>query len=109
MFVVCEVHPFRDGNGRVARVMMNAELSAVGASRIVVPSVYRDEYLGGLRPASLGEGDLGALIRVMAHAWRWTSAMPWSDRAAAEGQLEATNALHDPITAQQTGLHLELP
>ena len=109
MFVVCEVHPFRDGNGRVARVMMNAELSVVGASRIVIPSVYRDEYLGGLRRASLGEGDLGALIRVMAHAWRWTAAMPWSDRAAAEGQLEATNALHDPITAQQTGLHLELP
>jgi prophage maintenance system killer protein len=26
MFVVSEVHPFDDGNGRVARIMMNAEL-----------------------------------------------------------------------------------
>lgn len=109
MFVVSEVHPFRDGNGRVARVMMNAELSAVDASRIVIPSVYRDEYMGGLRRASLNDGDLDGLARVMAHAWRWTAAMPWPDRAAVEGQLEATNALQDPITAREAGLHLELP
>ena len=109
MFVVCEVHPFSDGNGRVARVMMNAELSAADASRIVIPSVYRDEYAAGLRRASLNDGDLEALIRVMAHAWRWTAAMPWPDQAAVKGQLEATNALQDPITARETGLHLDLP
>ncbi len=109
MFVVLEVHPFRDGNGRVARVMMNAELSAVNGSRIVIPSVYRDEYISGLRRASLNDGDLDGLVRVMAHAWRWTAAMPWADRPAVEGQLEATNAVQDPITAQQAGLHLELP
>ena len=109
MFVVLEVHPFRDGNGRVARVMMNAELSAADASRIVIPSVYRDEYISGLRRASLYHGDLSALVRVMAHAWRWTAAMPWADRAAVEGQLEATNALQDPVTAREAGLRLELP
>ena len=109
MFIVSEVHPFRDGNGRVARVMMNAELSVVDASRIVIPSVYRDEYMGGLRRASLNDGDLEGLVRVMAHAWRWTAAMPWSDRAAVEGQLEATNALQDPITARETNRRLQLP
>ena len=109
MFVVLEVHPFGDGNGRVARVMMNAELSAAGASRIVIPSVYRDEYVSGLRRASLNDGDLGGLVRVMAHAWRWTAGMPWADRAAIEGQLEATHALHDPVIARETGLSLELP
>ena len=109
MFVVAEVHPFRDGNGRVARVMMNAELSVVDASRIVIPSVYRDEYMGGLRRTSLNDGDLDGLVRVMAHAWRWTAAMPWSDRAAVEGQLEATNALQDPITARETDRRLQLP
>ena len=109
MFVVLEVHPFGDGNGRVARVMMNAELSAAGASRIVIPSVYRDEYVSGLRRASLNDGDLGGLVRVMAHAWRWTAGMTWADRAAVEGQLEATHALHDPVIARETGLSLELP
>ena len=29
MFLVSEVHPFVDGNGRIARIMMNAELVAV--------------------------------------------------------------------------------
>ncbi len=109
MFVVLEVHPFGDGNGRVARVMMNAELSAAGASRIVIPSVYRDEYVSGLRRASLNDGDLGGLVRVMAHAWRWTAAMTWADRAAVEGQLEATHALQDPVIAREAGLCLELP
>ena len=109
MFVVSEVHPFADGNGRVARVMMNAELSAADASRIVIPSVYRSEYVSGLRRASLGDGGVDGLVRVMAHAWRWTAAMPWADRAAVEGQLEATNALLDPPAAEILGLRLELP
>ena len=66
MEMVSEVHPFTDGNGRVARVMMNAELSAVDAARIIIPSVYRNEYIaclrrhfdiGGSRRFSAGEGD----------------------------------------------------
>ena len=109
LFVVSEVHPFTDGNGRVSRVMMNAELSSVGQARIVIPNVYRDEFLSGLRRASAEGGDIRALARVLAHAWRWTAAMPWSERAATEGQLHATNALVDSIDAQSSGVRLELP
>ncbi len=110
MVVVFEVHPFADGNGRVARVMMNAELSAVDAARIVIPSVYRNEYIAGLRRTSTSEGaDVSALMRVMGFAWRWTAAMPWEDRAATEGQLEATNALRDPDDAAVSGIKLTLP
>ncbi|MCP4086474.1 MAG: hypothetical protein GY745_15675 [Actinomycetia bacterium] len=109
MTVVSEVHPFVDGNGRVARVMMNAELSAIGAARIVIPSVYRNEYLAGLRRASTTTGDLTAYIKIMTYAWRWTAAMPWADPAATEGQLAATNALLDSTDAQTSGLRLELP
>lgn len=29
MFVISEVHPFKDGNGRTARLAMNCVLSAV--------------------------------------------------------------------------------
>ena len=109
LFVVTEVHPFTDGNGRVARVMMNAELSAVGQARIVIPSVYRNEYIASLRRASTQGGDVRALARVLAHAWRWTAAMPWSERAATEGQLHATNALIDATDAQHSGARLDLP
>lgn len=37
MFVVTEVHPFTDGNGRTARLAMNAELTASEQSARSVP------------------------------------------------------------------------
>lgn len=37
MFLVGEVHPFPDGNGRVARVMMNAELVKQQQTKIIIP------------------------------------------------------------------------
>jgi hypothetical protein len=52
MFVVAEVHPFSDGNGRTARLAMNCVLSAAGRSRIIVPTVSREEYLSSLRRMS---------------------------------------------------------
>jgi len=109
MLVVSEVHPFSDGNGRVARVMMNAELSAVGEARIVIPNVFRNEYISALRRVSTTDGDVGGFVTVMAHAWRWTAAMPWADPAATRGQLEATNALVDSTDAQASGARLVIP
>ena len=45
MFLVPGVHPFTDGNGRVARVMMNAELVTGKQTKSIVPTGYRSEYL----------------------------------------------------------------
>ncbi len=110
MIMVAEVHPFTDGNGRVARVMMNAELSAVDAARIIIPSVFRNEYIGCLRRTSTTQADdVAVLMRVMSFAWRWTAAMPWHDKGATGGQLEATNALRDPDDAAIGGIKLRLP
>ena len=36
---------FDDGNGRLARIMVNAELSAAGQVRVVIPTSFRDNYL----------------------------------------------------------------
>jgi fido (protein-threonine AMPylation protein) len=52
MFIVSEVHPFEDGNGRIARVMMNAELVNRSQSKIIIPIVYREDYLLTLRKLS---------------------------------------------------------
>ncbi|MHB1177383.1 MAG: Fic family protein, partial [Daejeonella sp.] len=49
MFLISEVHPFLDGNGRLARVMMNAELVKGGQTKIIIPTVFREDYLGALR------------------------------------------------------------
>lgn len=67
-------------------------------------------YVAGLRRTSVSGGaDVSALVRVMGFAWRWTAAMPWEDRAATEGLLEATNALVDPDHARPDGIRLTLP
>lgn len=109
MFVVAETHPFTDGNGRAARLMMNAELSTMKLCRIVIPTVLRNEYVAGLRRATLSEGDTEVLTKVLTHAWRWTLAMPWEDRVATEAQLVATNALVDSTEAGAQHLQLLLP
>ena len=43
--VVTEVHPFLDGNGRTGRLAMNCVLSEAGLGRIMIPTVYREDYL----------------------------------------------------------------
>jgi hypothetical protein len=108
LFVVSEVHPFDDGNGRVARATMNAELSVVGHARIVIPISYRSEYQDALRGLSR-DGECEPYVRMLAHAWRWTAAMPWHDRAATLGQLAATHALLDATDATRMGVRLSLP
>jgi len=56
MFLVSEVHPFEDGNGRIARVMMNTELVNQNQCKIIVPTVYRDDYLLTLKRLSNQKG-----------------------------------------------------
>ncbi|MBO7630219.1 MAG: Fic family protein [Bacteroidales bacterium] len=64
MFLISETHPFNDGNGRTARVMMNAELFRAGEAKIIVPTVYREDYLLSLRKLSR-QGDPMTYIKVM--------------------------------------------
>jgi hypothetical protein len=108
MFLVAEVHPFVDGNGRVARVLMNAELSAAGEQRIVIPLSFRNNYLQGLRALSRG-GDPRPLIRILDFAQRYAAAIDWSDLRGSEDALRATNAFVTPDVAEETGVRLLLP
>ncbi|MDR1158920.1 MAG: Fic family protein [Oscillospiraceae bacterium] len=43
------IHPFVDGNGRVARLLMNAALIQDGYMLAVVPPVLRPDYLTAIR------------------------------------------------------------
>ncbi len=108
LFLISEVHPYDDGNGRLARAAMCAELTVVDQARLVIPIVFRNEYQTALRNLSR-EGRLDLYARTLAHAWRWTAAMPWQDRAAVDGYLVVTNALVDSTDAERTQVRLELP
>ena len=95
MFLVAEVHPFTDGNGRMARAMMNAELVAGGQTRIVIPAVFRNEYIGSLKRLT-NQSDPDGYIRVMDQAQSFFSQIDFTDLDAARRVLAACNAFKDP-------------
>ncbi len=107
-FLVSEVHPFADGNGRISRLTMNAELQSGGMVRIVVPTGYREDYLGTLRAAS-NDGHFAGMTSAFRFALRWTARVDFSSRETAEPILLDTNALVDPVTAVREGIKLRLP
>lgn len=107
-FLVAEVHPFNDGNGRISRIMMNAELVAASEARIIISPVYRIEYLGSLRALS-NNGFADRLPRVLDFAQRYTQAIDFRDFGEAVQQLDATNAFVDSGVAEREGVRLRLP
>jgi len=108
MFLVAEVHPFVDGNGRVARIMMNADLVAAGERRIIVPTIFRSNYLSGLKALS-HNGVTRTLIRSLDFLQRYTLAVDFSTLTGAQEQLHATNAFRDAQQADAEGVRLVLP
>ena len=109
MFLVDEVHPFADGNGRVARVMMNAELVAAGEERIIIPTAYRNNYLAALRALSRTDRRPQPLIDMLSYAQRWTLAVAWTSLRETERELEACHAFLDPDEAESEGKRLRMP
>ncbi len=108
MFFVSEVHPFDDGNGRIARIMMNAELVASGLVRIVIPTVYRNNYLMALRGLS-HNGNTGSYIAMLSFAQRYTAQLDCSTLTTAQADLSRTNAFTDAVEADAHGVRLVLP
>jgi hypothetical protein len=108
MFLVSEVHPFVDGNGRIARIMMNAELVAAGEERIIIPTVYRSNYLTALKAMSQSSQPM-PIIRTLDFARKWVAAVPWTDLESSRRVLETCHAFVDPIEADDRGIRLRLP
>ena len=94
MFLIAEVHPFADGNGRIARVMMNAELSAGGQTKLIIPTVYRTDYLLNLRKLSRQQQAEG-YVRMMLRAWQYSHWIEPTDLDDMEDQFRRTNAFRE--------------
>ncbi|MEQ1807458.1 MAG: Fic family protein, partial [Burkholderiaceae bacterium] len=97
MFVVTEVHPFIDGNGRTARLAMNCVLSAAGLSRIVVPTVYREDYLLPLKALS-NNVDARPYVAAMARIQSWSAAFDYSvPREQVTAAMAACHAFEEDL------------
>src|SRR4030065_2685583 len=95
MFLIAEVPPFADGNGRIARVMLNAELVHGKRSRIILPTVYREDYLLALR-ALTRQGNTHPYIRMLDRAQEFTASIDFDDFDRALKQLREADAFREP-------------
>jgi len=97
--VLSEVHAFLDGNGRMARIMMNAELTNAGQSKIIVPTVFRDDYLGSIRKLTR-QGDSDPYIRMMDKAHEFSGNIFGDDMGEMEEYIKQCNAFSEPTEAR---------
>lgn len=56
------IHPFVDGNGRVARLLMNVALVQAGYIIAIIPPLRRAEYINALEKAHKNDSDFIRLI-----------------------------------------------
>jgi Fic family protein len=78
------IHPYADGNGRLARLVANVPVIEKGSLPILVPAEQKLDYIeslatwqlasGSLRSGSVLEGDQDILARFHAHCAEWLKA-----------------------------------
>jgi len=94
MFMISEVHPFLDGNGRISRIMMNAELVKADQTRIIIPTVFRDDYILTLRKLTR-ENDPVPYLRMLDKAQKISGTIVGS-MDLMQDHLEKCNAFKEP-------------
>ena len=65
------IHPYPDGNGRMARFVMNAMLSSGGYPWTVIRVEDRDAYLAAMESASIDQ-DIAPFARFVAERVQWS-------------------------------------
>jgi hypothetical protein len=98
-FVVAEVHPFADGNGRTSRLALNLFLTAAGLTRIIIPTAFRDDYISAPKAMS-STGHPVPLVRMFARAGRFSRWLDVRSKDAAFAALKRSNALKEPEEAK---------
>jgi hypothetical protein len=94
LFLIAEVHPFEDGNGRLSRLVMNAELSRVARCRVIIPTLFHPQFVDCLRVLTQGQ-QTEPLIKAIARMAVWCAQFDYSDLATLVPQVKATNAFEE--------------
>lgn len=94
-FLVSEVHPFLDGNGRLSRSVLNAVLVSNGLERVVIPSVFRVDYLTVMSSLS-NAGNAIPFVKAIRKAQQWVHHAPDSSLENLAEYMKNTHAQEDP-------------
>ncbi|REG57992.1 Fic/DOC family protein [Paraburkholderia sp. BL6669N2] len=96
LFLVAEVHPFADGNGRLSRLVMNAELSRCGRSRIIIPTLFHPQFVDCLR-ALTQSGRPEPLIKALSRMGSWCAGFDYADIAALVQAMRNSNSFEESV------------
>ncbi|MGH8251840.1 MAG: Fic family protein [Steroidobacteraceae bacterium] len=100
-FVMAEVHPFVDGNGRTSRLALNLFLTHAGLTRIIIPTVYRDDYISALKAMSNTAYPV-PFVRMLSRVARFSRWLEVRSKERAFAALKQSNALEQPAAAKLT-------
>lgn len=64
-FIFVYIHPYMDGNGRIARFLMNLMMASGGYPWLIIPVEKRTEYMEALEAGSVQE-DISVFIKFIA-------------------------------------------
>ena len=78
--------------GKICQV--NAELVKQVQSKIIIPTVYRDDYVGALHRLSR-QGDAATCVHMMLRAYEFSATIVGDDMNAMEKHLETSNAFKE--------------
>lgn len=93
-FLVAEVHPFTDGNGRLSRLLMNAELSRTGACRVIIPTLFHPQYIDCLKVLTKESHPL-PFIKAIARMASWCAKFQYAKLPELIKAMTTTNAFEE--------------
>ena len=93
-FLISDVHPFADGNGRLSRLLMNAELSRVGHCRIIIPTLFHPQYVDCAKLLT-NENDPDGFVRALAKIAVWSAQFDYAELTAVIEYFKKCNALEE--------------
>ena len=94
-FLISEIHPFDDGNGRLARIMMNSELVSQDQYKLIIPIVHRDSYLNGLKSATR-QGSFRTMVKVLHQMQCYAASLDWNEYDEVKTAIQKHAADREP-------------
>lgn len=95
LFVVAEVHPFKDGNGRISRLGMNAIFEEAQQMRLIIPTSLRNDYMSVLEALTLN-GNAKPYVAFAHKLIDFNSRMPFTNFEVSYEHFKKTGALDEP-------------